>query len=153
VIVVLGAHAHQLQGELHGLDAIAVENPGWSDGIGSSVRCGIEAVRRQPEVEAAVLMLCDQPLVTAQLLDTLVATHRRSGAPIVATEYAGTTGVPALFRRSLFDELVTLRPEAGAKQVIARHRAEVVGVPFPAAAIDLDTPEDFERARSGGSSV
>jgi molybdenum cofactor cytidylyltransferase len=148
VIVVLGAHAAQLQSELHGLDAIAVENPAWMDGIGSSVRCGIEATRQRPGVKSAVLMLCDQPLVTAQLIDLLVASQANSGAAIVASEYAGTRGVPALFTRRLFDELVALRPDEGAKQVIARHGADVVGVPFPAGAFDIDTPEDLERARA-----
>jgi molybdenum cofactor cytidylyltransferase len=148
VIVVLGAYADQLQRELAGLDASVVENSAWIDGIGTSVRCGIEAARRERAVDSAILMLCDQPLVTAQLIDLLVATHRNSGAPIVACEYAGTVGVPALFTRALFDELVALSPDAGAKQVIARHGEEVVPVPFPAAAFDVDTPEDLSRARA-----
>lgn len=148
VVVVLGAHAERLRRELAGLDATVVEHPAWSDGIGSSLRCGIEAVRRERAVDSAVLLLCDQPLVTSQLIDRLVAAHRASGAPIVACEYAETVGVPALFGRTLFDELAALPPEAGAKQVIARHGTDVVRVPFPAAAFDLDTPADVARARA-----
>ena len=86
VIVVLGAHADRLQRELMGLDATVVENVAWQDGIGSSVRCGIEAVRHARDVDSAVLMVCDQPLVTSQLIDQLVATHRQDGAAIVACE-------------------------------------------------------------------
>lgn len=156
VIVVLGTHADQLRRDLTGLDVLVEENPKWIDGIGSSVRCGIEAVRRHRAVDSAVVMLCDQPLVTPQLLDELVATHRRTGSPIVACEYADTVGVPALFSRALFDELTSIGDDTGAKQVIARHADEVVRVPFPAAAFDIDTPDDFARAqtvpipRSGG---
>lgn len=150
VIVVLGARADLMQRELSGFDARVVENPDWIDGIGSSVRCGIDAVRRERTVDSAVLMLCDQPLVTSQLIDQLVTAHRDRGARIVACEYAGTVGVPALFSRELFDELLALRPDAGAKQVIARHDADVVRVPFPAAALDLDTPDDLTRARARG---
>lgn len=152
VMVVLGAAAARMQRELAGFDARVVENPGWLEGIGSSVRCGIDAARRERTVDSALLLLCDQPLVTAQLIDQLVAAHRDRGARIVACEYAGTVGVPALFSRDLFDELLALRADAGAKQVIARHGADVVRVPFPGAALDLDTPEDLARARSRGGS-
>src|SRR5512137_2027685 len=105
VIVVLGAHADRVGRELLGLDVTVVRNEDWEDGLGSSVRCGIEAVRREPGVGSVVLMLCDQPLVTPALIEQLVAAHRQGGATIVACEYAGTVGVPALFDRSVFDEL------------------------------------------------
>jgi molybdenum cofactor cytidylyltransferase len=149
VIVVLGANADESKRELDDFDVLIEENPVWANGIGSSVRCGIEAVRRHPAVDSAVVMLCDQPLVTTQLIDELVATHRRTGASIVACEYADTVGVPALFSRAMFDELAALSGDTGAKQVIARHASEVVRVPFPAAAFDVDTPEDFARAQTG----
>ncbi|MGB3430109.1 MAG: nucleotidyltransferase family protein [Burkholderiaceae bacterium] len=148
VIVVVGAHADQLHHELSGLDLLVEENPAWMDGIGTSVRCGIEAVRRHPGADSALLMLCDQPLVTPELIDQLVATHRRTGARIVACEYADTVGVPALFGRGLFEELIALDGDTGARQVIARHADEVVRVPFPAAAFDVDTPEDLARVRA-----
>jgi molybdenum cofactor cytidylyltransferase len=148
VIVVLGAHVDQLRRELVDLDVLVEANSVWMNGIGTSVRCGIEAVRRQRAVDSAVLMLCDQALVTPQLIDELIAAHRRTGAPIVACEYAETVGVPALFSRALFDELAALGGDTGAKQVIARHVDEVVRVPFPAAAFDVDTPEDLARLRA-----
>lgn len=148
VIVVLGALADTLERELLGLDIAITLNEAWEEGIGSSVRCGIEAARRERGVDAAVLMLCDQPLVTSQLIDRLVASHRQGGAPIVACEYSGTVGVPALFGRAVFDELAVLGGEAGAKQVIARRGNEVVRVPFPAAAFDVDTADDYARAQA-----
>ena len=69
-------------------------------------------------------------------MDDVARNKWNSGAPIVACEYAGTVGVPALFTRALFDELAALSPDAGAKQVIAHHGEEVVPVPFPAAAFE-----------------
>jgi molybdenum cofactor cytidylyltransferase len=147
VIVVLGAHADEFKRELNHLDVLIEENPVWMNGIGASVRCGIEAARRR-NVDSAVLMLCDQPLVTWQLIDQLVATHRRTGAAIVACEYADTVGVPALFSRAVFDELTSMGGNTGAKQVITRNADRVVRVPFPPAALDIDTPEDFARLRA-----
>lgn len=151
VLVVLGAHVDRMKRELIGLDVLVEENPVWIDGIGTSVHCGIAALNRHADADAVVLMLCDQPLVTPQLIDELVAIHRRTGAPIVACEYADTVGVPALFSRALFDELTSITGDTGAKQVIARHADEVVRVPFPAAAFDVDTPADFARAQTGAN--
>ena len=149
VVVVTGAHAEELEKELHGLDLRTANNPEWESGIGSSVRAGIRAVMEtNDKVTALVLMLCDQPHVTSDVLRGLVTAHRATGREIIASSYGGTFGVPALFGRAFFPELVRLENEAGAKQVIQRHLAEVHLLPFPQGEIDVDTPADFARLRS-----
>ncbi len=70
--------------------------------------------------------------------------------PIVASAYAETLGVPALFARSCFPELLSLGNEQGAKVVIASHPDEVAAVAFPGGAIDIDTAADHERLPNGG---
>ena len=79
------------------------------------------------------------------MLNRLVAVHEATGSPLVAAEYGGTVGVPALFARSVWPEILALPPSAGAKQILARHAAQVQRVPFPGGAIDIDTAEDYER--------
>jgi CTP:molybdopterin cytidylyltransferase MocA len=64
---------------------------------------------------------------------------------IVASSYAGTVGVPGLFDRSIYRELLSLGDEAGAKWVIFRNRERVVEFAFPEGAIDIDTWEDWEK--------
>lgn len=142
VIVVLGADADRLGAELEGLDVEAVHNPHHAEGLSSSLRCGVEAAG---SVRAVLITLADQPLVTAGDLRDLVAEYERSGAPIVAATYGDTVGVPAIFDRSLFGELAGLRGDAGARAVIEVHRSECRAVPVPAAATDVDAPEDWER--------
>lgn len=149
VVVVTGAHAEQTRGELLGLKVREVENVRWETGMGSSVRAGVETLlEAQAEAAAVVLMLCDQPLVNADVIAALVAAHRETGRDVVASQYGGSSGVPALFGKTLFDELTRLEGHAGAKQVIKRHASQAHFVPFPGGEIDVDTPDDFSRLLS-----
>ena len=149
VIVVTGAHAEQSRGELHGLDVREVVNNLWDTGLASSVRAGLAALlESDASASAAVLLLCDQPHVTADVVAGLVAAHRATGRPVVASEYGGSFGVPALFGRPLFAELARLEGGSGAKQVINRHAPQAHFIPFPDGAVDLDTPEDYSHLLS-----
>ncbi len=149
VVAVLGAQAERLRLELAGLDMAAVQNEQWQRGMGSSVRCGLEALLAlAPDVEAAVFAVCDQPFLSPGVLNALADAHISNGARIAACVYGGTVGVPALFVRALFSELLALPDEAGAKQIISRHAADVVRVPFPEGLTDIDTLDDYARLKA-----
>jgi molybdenum cofactor cytidylyltransferase len=147
VVVVLGAEAERLEPELHGLDVSVVVNTRWREGMSTSVQAGIEALGA---VDAAVMMLCDQPFVTAPLLRRLVEAHEQ-GRRLAACEYGGGLGVPALFDRALFPELQALEGDKGARKVLAAHAAEAARIPFPEGAVDVDTLEDYARLGNAGS--
>jgi molybdenum cofactor cytidylyltransferase len=146
VIVVTGANAELSRRELEGLDVREVLNSFWETGMASSVRAGVEGLLSgEADVDAAILLLCDQPHVTAEVIFNLVAAHRATGSTIVASTYGGSFGVPALFGRALFDELARLEGSAGAKQVIKRYASEAHFLPFQGGEVDVDTPDDFSR--------
>jgi molybdenum cofactor cytidylyltransferase len=149
VVVVTGADAAASRKVLRGLDVREAENQQWESGISSSVRVGIEAlVMATPQTAAVVLMLCDQPFVTREIISRLVTAHRETGRSIVASRYGGSYGVPALFGKAHFAELATLKGAVGAKQVIQKHLPKVHLVPFPEGEIDIDTPDDLARLQS-----
>jgi molybdenum cofactor cytidylyltransferase len=146
VVVVLGAHAEQLQDELRELPVQVVVNPRWPEGMGTSIRAGMTAVTAAPGgagLTAVLLTICDQPFFSADLVHRLLAAREESGSPLVASAYGETRGVPALFHHSLFPELLALDGPEGARRVIQAHAAETATVPFPEGAFDLDTPEDY----------
>ncbi len=146
VIVVTGASAELSRSELEGLDVREVLNPRWETGMASSIRAGVEAlVDADADVAAAVLLLCDQPYVTAEVIYNLVAAHRSTGSAVVASKYGESFGAPALFGRTLFAELARLEGVAGAKEVIKRHAAAAHFLSFQGGAVDVDTPYDFSR--------
>lgn len=145
VVVVLGAEAERMRPELAGLDVHVVENPRWAEGQSTSLHAGLDAIEDRVAPPAVLFTTCDQPLVTADILRELTGVYAASRPPLVACEYAGATGVPALFDRSLFVSLRALAGDEGARSVIVRHRATAVVVPFPDAAMDVDTAEDVQR--------
>lgn len=151
VVVVLGARAEAVTAELSGLPVHAVHNADWAAGMGSSLRQGLRALQAEAPVEAgtpvdgALLMLCDQLRVDASHLRALVEAFTRTQAPIVASGYEGTRGVPALFSHALFPELEALAPDQGARGVIAREPSRVVEVALSGGGEDVDTAADLSR--------
>jgi molybdenum cofactor cytidylyltransferase len=148
IVVVLGACAQQIQPEVSQLPVQVVENGQWTEGMSSSIRAGIKALSAAGSMEAAVLALCDQPFISSQIVNQLVETYQTTGKPIIASEYTGTSGVPALFSQTFFSELTALKGSEGAKQVMKKYAHQVFGIPFPKGAIDVDTPKDYEQLGS-----
>lgn len=150
VVVVTGAYAELVRGEVEGLAVRVVWNAGWESGLASSIRAGVaELLEADPSVGAVVLLLCDQPHVTADVVSGLVSMHRATGKHVIASSYGGSVGVPALFSREMFEELAVLQGGQGAKYVIAKHASVAEFLPFPAGELDVDTPEDLARLRAG----
>jgi molybdenum cofactor cytidylyltransferase len=146
VSVVLGAHAAELTPLLTHSQALIVINRDWREGIASSIRTGIS--RLPPSCNAVLLMLADQAAVTGEDLKRLVGAWRRQSDYIVAARYGMTTGVPAIFPRSVFSDLAALRGDTGARALLQRNPDRVVRVPMASAAIDIDTPEDLLKIHS-----
>ncbi|MEA5628053.1 nucleotidyltransferase family protein [Nostoc sp. UHCC 0251] len=150
VVVVLGAQTKQLRSQLSDLPVTIMENHDWATGISSSIHVGLEALQTQCHMlEAAIITLCDQPLISVRLIQQLVEQYRLKGKRIVTSAYAGTVGVPALFDLTLFPDLMLLQGDVGAKRLIHQLIDEVVPVSFPDGAIDIDTPLDYERFLAG----
>lgn len=144
-IVVLGANAHEVRDTVtDGHVRIAV-NADWQEGIASSIRCGVkELIATMTEAEAVLIMLCDQPFVTTAILNELINTAQHTEKDIVACAYNNIVGVPALFKRSAFSELMTLQGDVGARRVIENNAGSVQVVPFEQGEVDIDTPADYK---------
>lgn len=146
IVVVLGSQVERLKAEVVQLPVHVVENKHWAVGMSSSIQTGLKVLQSiQPSVKAVVTLLCDQPFVSALLVQRLIQVHQHTGKLIVASEYADTVGVPALFSHLLFPVLMTLQADRGAKYVIQNRAQAVARVPFPLGAIDIDTPSDYEQ--------
>jgi molybdenum cofactor cytidylyltransferase len=145
VVVVIGAHAEACRRALDGVSSVeVVHHAAWAEGQASSLRAGLAHLRTTGIAPgAAIVMLCDQPWVSTELLDALIDRYTATGAPVVASRYANdVVGPPALFDASVFGALDALRGDVGAKRVIVAHAAVAETVPFPAGATDIDTEAD-----------
>lgn len=148
VAVVVGAESARIECELVDLPVLIVPNNDWRRGIGSSIRRGVEA---QNGCEALAILACDQPLLNAEVIKSLIHAQKETQKPIVACAYSGTLGIPALFARDFFEDLLALADEEGAKSIIATWPGDTVPVEFPGGALDIDTPEDSQQLSSLGT--
>lgn len=124
-------------------------NEYWEEGMASSIRKGISALKEEPVIPDAVIMaVSDQPFLDAVLLQQLVNTHMQTGKGIVAAEYGEIKGTPVLFTKTYFNKLLQLKGDSGAGPLIKTLAKEVATVPFPRGAMDIDTPEDYRMVLS-----
>ena len=143
VVVVLGAGAANVQPGIRDAKLVFIINEAWQEGMASSIRCGLNYLLEQsPTLQAVIFMVCDQPYISCELLDNLVTLQQQTGSAIVASQYAETKGIPALFSKALFPELLQLQGDAGARKLLMRH--PVVTIPFPLGNIDIDTAADYQ---------
>lgn len=145
-VVVVGANATAHRGAIENLPVDIVENISWATGMGSSLKTGLKyLLQKSPDTEAVIVMVCDQPLLTSEHLLKIKNLYEKSDKPIVASYYSATAGVPALFHKTLFNAILSLSDDQGAKKIILSHKDRTATVDFPDGAIDLDTPEDLKK--------
>ncbi|MBA3496096.1 MAG: nucleotidyltransferase family protein [Gemmatimonadales bacterium] len=152
VIVVLGFEARRVAAALEGLAVETVVNRRHDEGMHASVEVGLERV--PAECAAAVVILADMPLVTAGMLDQIVARFRSGGPPLVISLYGEVQAPPTLYSRALFPALAAAGA-GGGRQVVGDHREQAAALHWPnTVGADLDLPEDVARLRqelpSGG---
>lgn len=146
VITVVGSNAQLHKSEIESLKIEIIENKGWQLGMGNSLKVGLNhLLTSKPNIQAAIIMVCDQPYLTTSHLNMLINTYKKEKPEIVASTYNSIKGVPALFAASLFPKLLKLGDTEGARKIIEKHVGSMVLVPFEKGEIDIDTPEDLER--------
>ena len=159
IVIVLGHQARQVRSQLAGYvehPAITlIENPDYLQGMSTSIRVALEVLmsnnyqkqNTKQEVDSALIMLGDQPLITSQIIDALIDTWHKTGKRIVAPLYAGKRGNPTLFAASLFAELQQVSGDEGGRSVLTRHKEELETVELgnETASYDVDTWEAYQQ--------
>ena len=146
VIVILGANAEQIEPKIARLPIKIVKNPQWNEGISSSIRFGIAYIQEQYlNIDGVVFLTCDQPFISAEIINRLIDVYNSTNKLIIASQYGKTKGIPALFSRSLFSELMELKGDRGAKKIINKHPDLVNKIDFPQGEIDLDTWDNYQQ--------
>jgi len=118
-----------------------IYNDRFGDGIGTSIALGTRSLRHV--AHAIIVMLADQPLITAGHLRALIDAWSGADNEIVATSFASSMGPPVLFPRACFADIAALEGDAGGKHLLDDARFNLAKVRFEPAAVDIDTPADL----------
>lgn len=147
IFVVLGAYCEEILAGVEMQGVQKVMNPAWGKGIATSIHAGMETLgQAAPGAQAVLLLVCDQPSLTAQHLCALMNTYERAAQPtVVASRYAGLAGIPAIFPTALFPRLLALEGDEGARRLLRDPDLQPVCVDFSDGEIDIDTPADLAR--------
>jgi molybdenum cofactor cytidylyltransferase len=151
IIVVLGFAADAIRREISAQNLRVVINESYQQGMGTSLKAGLSAVN--PQAEAAIIVLADQPFVRSTTLDRLITEHQECKAQIVIPTYRGFRGNPVLLDRSVFPEIMTLNGDMGCRAIFGNHLEGIVKVPVDDVGIllDIDRQNDFEPLRHAGN--
>lgn len=144
IVVVLGARIDVCRKELSDFDVEIAENADWEKGLSGSISVGLTRLLNiNPKIQSVLLVTCDQPFLTTEIINQMVEKYKERKPLIVACQYADTLGVPALFDEKLFARLKNLKTKGGAKKLIEKFYSETIALPFPDGIFDVDTQEDF----------
>lgn len=159
IIIVLGHQGEQVRAQISSYrehsDITLVENPDYLQGMSTSLHMGLRTLLVESSAQtstsslpsSALVMLGDQPLMTPEIIDTLISRWQTAGKLIVAPLYAGKRGNPVLFDARLFTELLATTGDEGGRSVIERHRQEVTMVEMgdARASYDVDTWDAYQQ--------
>jgi molybdenum cofactor cytidylyltransferase len=147
VLAVTGHQADAVAAALAGCDATCVPNPDYATGLASSLKAGIRAVPE--ECDGALILLGDMPRIAPGHIETLIAAFAAAPDAIVVPAHEGRQGNPVIWPRHTFAELLQLEGDAGARRLIAAHRAQVRDVALATDGIfaDVDTPQELAQMR------
>lgn len=145
IFVVLGAYSDVILEKVDLSRATVLVNANWQEGLGSSIALAIGVINEKyPEIDAVLFTLADQPFISSNHLNAVLQLHLEEENAILITRKEGYRGVPALFPRGYFSELMLLSNDAGAKTLIAANPYQVREVVTLDETTDIDTYTTYE---------
>lgn len=143
--VVLGANFDSIKSRIQNRAVTIIHNKNWDVGLGTSIASGIKLIKAQDVFDAALIILADQPLIDHNFLLKFITGYNNDDRQIIASSYEnGSFGVPALFDKYYFDELIDLSQDKGAKNIMVKHESFIELINSNHLISDIDTMDDYE---------
>ena len=145
VIIVTGYRESEVRSALGNRPVRFTHNPDYPSGMTSSIKCGVQALSEN--ARACVLALVDQPQIATDVIDRLIETYQKSQPLIVIPTCEGKNGHPILLDLALREEILSMDPAQGLREVVRSHSGRIARVEVSTRAVleDFDLPEDYER--------
>lgn len=146
IYLVLGANVEKIQAQLPRTEINVVENKDWQEGMGSSIRLGVQAILESAKkFDGVLILVCDQPYLSEAAIQDLITLQAAKKTAITASFYANIAGTPALFHASVFRDLLALKGDQGAKKIIQERDLELAKLQFEKGVLDIDTQDDYQQ--------
>jgi molybdenum cofactor cytidylyltransferase len=145
VLVVTGHQSKRLRNALSDVPVVIVENQSYTDGLSTSLKCGVRHV--PADCDGALILLADMPFITAAVLNRLLAHFDpAAGREICVPVAGGRRGNPVLWGRRFFAELLAITGDKGGRHLMELHQNSIVELELDdrGVLIDIDTAADFE---------
>ena len=144
IVIVLGAYSEEIKAELFFDDIHVLVNAHWQEGMASSIREGLkELIKLNENIDGLVVLVCDQPYLTTKHINELIQLQAQKDLPAAACSYDGVLGTPALFHKSLFEQLLNLQGDIGAKKILSSLEEQIALVEFENGIFDIDIESDY----------
>lgn len=147
VYCVLGANAETIKKAIDSYDVDLIENPNFNDGLSSSIQAGIRHVSSQG-FDASLVLLADQPKVSTKYINALIDAFKTHPESVWASVYEQRTGVPAIFPKALYPELLSISGDKGANDLLNSAEVSVRTISESVNLEDIDTPEDYNKLKN-----
>ncbi len=150
ITLVLGAAADAIEAQLTDDNLHVVINEEWREGMGSSIRVGLNQIlKSDTNIDGVLILVCDQPFIKSESIQSLIQMQQSTGLPMAACFYEGIVGTPALFHQSMFSDLLKLVGDTGAKKIMKDQMVDVAKLNLEKGVIDIDTMEDYQKIIQG----
>lgn len=148
VYCVLGANAEIIKKQIDNTSIKIIINPNYNDGLSTSIVFGVNYLMDK-KIDSILIMLADQPNVTTNYLNEMLAIYKENPTKTIASNYKNKNGVPAIFPKSSFNKLLNLKGDKGAKELLNEQSSEIIKMK-PFSLIDIDTNEDYQNLSKQG---
>ncbi len=146
ICMVTGFYHKQILESTDTENVLTIYHANWHTGMASSIQMGISSLLHEhPDLDSMLIMVSDQPFLNTDLLVKMLQTKLLTQKGIIAASYEGVRGTPVLFDKKYFNALQQLEGDTGAKSILQQYSGDISTVDFPHGAMDIDTPEDYER--------
>lgn len=142
VFCVLGSNAKIIEKEIEKSNSKIIYNPNFKDGLSSSIVAGVQHLKNS--FDNILVMLADQPNVDATYLNELIKTSKENPSKIISSNYQNNKGVPAVFPKIYFQQLLKLEGDKGAKEFLNNQSSNLIVVKNLINLVDIDTQEDYQ---------
>ncbi len=142
LVLAVGGSSEEVLKSVNTAGCDVAVNPDFATGCGSSIAAALPVLHSDTDV--VVLLLGDQPGVTAENVHRLLAGRGQAG--IAVCRYDDGVGHPFAFARSALPSLAGLHGDKAVWKLLEERASEVTEVPVPGATpLDIDTDDDYER--------